>query len=138
MTHYWLIKSEPSAYSWQEQLNNNIEPWTGVRNYQAKKNLQTMKKNDLAFFYHSNQGKEIIGIVKICREAYPDPTDPEQKWICVDVETVASLPTPVTLQQIKSVPELSEIALVKQSRLSVMPIHPEHWKILCHLGNVKL
>lgn len=135
--NYWLIKSEPTSFSWQEQLQNNIEPWTGVRNHQAKKNLQSMKKGDLAFFYHSNIGKEIVGIVEIHKEAYPDPTSTENKWICVDVKTVNSLPTPVTLQQIKSNPELQEISLIKQSRLSVMPITPKHWQIICQMGNVK-
>ncbi|MCT6841674.1 MAG: EVE domain-containing protein [Commensalibacter sp.] len=138
MTNYWLIKSEPSAFSWQEQLRNKIEPWTGVRNHQAKKNLQLMKKNDLAFFYHSNEGKEIVGIVRIDKEAYPDPTDTEHRWFCVDVETICSVPVPITLKKIKSIPELEDIALIKQSRLSVMPISSEQWKILCDLGNVKL
>ncbi len=138
MIHYWLIKSEPTSFSWQEQLKNKIESWTGVRNHQAKKNLQAMKKGDLAFFYHSNIDKKIVGIVKICKEAYPDPTDPDHKWICVDVETICSVPNPITLKKIKSNPDLSKIALIKQSRLSVMSISPEHWQILCNFGNIKL
>lgn len=136
MMNYWLIKSEPDAFSWQEQIQNNIEPWTGIRNHQAKKNLQSMKNGDLTFFYHSNVGKEIVGIVRIVKEAYPDPTDPDQKWSCVDVQTVCSVPTPVTLKQIKAIPELQEVSLIKQSRLSVMPITPEHWKLLCNLGGI--
>ncbi|MDI2113660.1 EVE domain-containing protein [Commensalibacter nepenthis] len=134
--NYWLIKSEPDAYSWQEQLKNNIEPWTGIRNHQAKKNLQSMKIGDLAFFYHSNVGKEIVGIVRIVKEYYPDPTDPDHKWSCVDVQTVCSVPVPITLKQIKTIPELQEISLIKQSRLSVMPITAEHWQLLCQLGQV--
>lgn len=134
--NYWLVKSEPDAFSWQEQVENNIEPWTGIRNHQAKKNLQSMKVGDLAFFYHSNVGKEIVGIVRIVKEAYCDPTDPDQKWFCVDVQTVCSVLSPVTLKQIKAIPELQEVSLIKQSRLSVMPISPEHWKILCDLGKV--
>lgn len=134
--NYWLVKSEPDAFSWQEQLHNNIEPWTGIRNHQAKKNLQSMKNGDLAFFYHSNVGKEIVGIVRIVKEAYPDPTASDPRWVCVDVQTVCSVPSPVTLKQIKAIPELQEVSLVKQSRLSVMPISPEHWKILCALGKI--
>ncbi|MDI2090106.1 EVE domain-containing protein [Commensalibacter oyaizuii] len=134
--NYWLVKSEPDAYSWQEQIHNHIEPWTGVRNHQAKKNLQSMRNGDLAFFYHSNVGKEIVGIVKIVKEAYPDPTDPEHKWVCVDVETVCPVPNPVTLKQIKTDPTLQDIGLIKQSRLSVMSITSEHWAILCRLGQV--
>lgn len=136
MMNYWLVKSEPDAFSWQEQITNNIEPWTGIRNHQAKKNLQSMKNGDLAFFYHSNVGKEIVGIVRIVKEAYPDPTAPDQKWFCVDVKTVCSVPHPVTLKQIKATPGLEEISLIKQSRLSVMPIAPEHWQILCQLGHI--
>lgn len=133
---YWLIKSEPDAFSWQEQIRNDIEPWTGIRNHQAKKNLQTMRKNDLAFFYHSNVGKEIVGIVRIVKEAYPDPTDLENKWYCIDVKTVCSLPHPVTLKTIKTEPDLQDIALIKQSRLSVMPISALHWDKLCKLGHI--
>lgn len=136
--NYWLIKSEPSSFSWQEQLHNQIEPWTGVRNHQAKKNLQAMKNGDLAFFYHSNVGKEIVGVVEIVKEAYPDPTSAEGYWICVDVKTVCPFPQSVTLKQIKSHPDLQEIALIKQSRLSVMAIHPTHWQIICQLGHVNL
>lgn len=135
---YWLIKSEPTAFSWQEQIQNNIEPWTGVRNHQAKKNLQTMQKGDLAFFYHSNIGKEIVGIVSIVKTAYPDPTDPAEKWICVNVQTVCSVPCPVTLQQIKDRADLQDIGLIKQSRLSVMPISHEHWHILCQMGKIDM
>lgn len=136
MMNYWLVKSEPDAFSWQEQITNDVEPWTGIRNHQAKKNLQSMKNGDLAFFYHSNVGKEIVGVVRIVKEAYPDPTAPDQKWFCVDVKTVCSVPNPVTLKQIKATPGLEEISLIKQSRLSVMPIATEHWKILCQLGHV--
>lgn len=133
---YWLIKSEPDSFSWQEQLANIVEPWTGVRNHQAKKNLAAMRLGDKAFFYHSNTGREIVGIVEIVKEAYPDPTDETGKWVCVDVKAYSSLPHPVTLQQIKANPALSELALIRQSRLSVSPVSDKHWDILCKMGRV--
>ena len=132
--NYWLIKSEPDAFSWDEQVANDVEPWTGVRNHQAKKNLAAMKKGDLAFFYHSNVGREIVGVVEIVKEAYPDPSAESGSWVCVDVKAVGPMPRPVTLAEIKASPDLGELALVRQSRLSVVPVSKEHWGILCGMG----
>jgi len=137
MTQYWLVKSEPDAFSWDQQVQNVVEPWTGVRNHMAKNNLKAMKRGDLAFFYHSNVGKEIVGVVRVAKEAYPDPTAEKGDWVSVDMETVSPMPRPVTLAEIKADPELATIALVRQSRLSVMPIAPEHWKKLCRMGKWK-
>lgn len=138
---HWLVKSEPDAFSWDQQVANGIEPWTGVRNHMAKANLKAMKTGDRAFFYHSNIGKEIVGVVEVVREAYPDPTvqpdDPKGEWLCVDMQALMPLKIPVTLATIKADPELAEIALVRMSRLSVMPITPEHWEKLCRMGGIE-
>ena len=137
---YWLVKSEPDAFSWQQQVENKVEPWTGVRNHMAKNNLKAMRRGDLAFFYHSNIGKEVVGIVQVVREAYPDPTiEPGEKgdWVCVDMKAVKPLKTPVTLAQFKADPAFAELALIRQSRLSVMPITDEFWASICALGGVK-
>lgn len=136
MAAYWLVKSEPNAFSWDQQVANGVEPWTGVRNHAAKNNLKAMKKGDLAFFYHSNVGKEIVGIVEVVQEAYPDPTAESGDWICVDMKAVNPMPRPVTLAAIKAEAELAEIPLIRQSRLSVMPILPSQWKKLCQMGGV--
>ena len=136
MVNYWLVKSEPDAFSWDEQVKNGVEPWTGVRNHLAKKNLATMKQGDRAFFYHSNVGKEIVGIVEVAREAYPDPTAESGNWVCVDMKAVKPLKTPVTLAAIKADPRFYELALLKCSRLSVGPVSVEHWKMLCEMGGV--
>ncbi|MBF0353891.1 MAG: EVE domain-containing protein [Alphaproteobacteria bacterium] len=130
----WLLKSEPESWSWEDQVKKGIEPWTGVRNHQAAKNLKSMKKGDLAFFYHSVTERSIVGIVEIVSKAYPDPTDETGKWVCVDVKTVKTLPRPVTLDRIKVLPRLQDIALVRQSRLSVMPIDQEVWKLLLDMA----
>ena len=135
---YWLVKSEPDAFSWDQQRANDIEPWTGVRNHSAKLNLKAMKIGDLAFFYHSNVGKEIVGVVEVVREAYPDPSAEKGAWVAVDMKARAAVPVPVTLAAIKDTPALAEIALVRQSRLSVMPISPEHWALLCQMGQLTL
>lgn len=132
--NYWLIKSEPDAWSWQQQCDVKSAPWTGVRNHQAAACLKQMKVGDLAFFYHSNMGKEIVGIVKITRAAYPDPTDETGKFVCVDVSRAEELKKPVTLAAIKLEPKLADIALIKQSRLSVMPIAAEDWKVILSMG----
>jgi predicted RNA-binding protein with PUA-like domain len=138
---YWLVKSEPDAFSWQQQVATGVEPWTGVRNHMAKANLNAMKLGDRVFFYHSNIGKEIVGIVEVVREAYPDPTvgpeDPKGDWVCVDMKAVAPVPKPVSLAAIKAEPSLAEFALVRMSRLSVMPVSTEHWKKLCRMGGAK-
>ena len=130
----WLVKSEPDAFSWDQQVANGVEPWTGVRNALAAKNLRAMRLGDRAFFYHSNIGKEIVGVVEVVREAYPDPTDETGRWACVDMKAVGPVPKPVSLAAIKTMPELAELALIRQSRLSVMPIEPAHWDILCRMG----
>lgn len=134
---YWLVKSEPDAFSWNQQVTNGVEPWTGVRNHMAKANLKAMRLGDHAFFYHSNIGKEIVGVVEVVREAYPDPTvEPDEKgdWVCVDVKAVGPMPRPVTLATIKADPRLADLALVRQSRLSVMPVSEAHWRLLCEMG----
>jgi predicted RNA-binding protein with PUA-like domain len=136
---YWLVKSEPDAFSWDQQVANKVEPWTGVRNHMAKNNLKAMRPGDHAFFYHSNIGKEVVGIVQVVREAYPDPTiEPGEKgdWVCVDMQAERPLKTPVTLAQLKANPDFAELPLIRQSRLSVMPISPEHWAAICALGGV--
>lgn len=132
---YWLVKSEPDAFSWDQQVQNGVEPWTGVRSHQAKNNLAAMKLGDQAFFYHSNIGKQIVGVVEVVREAYPDPTD--EKWVAVDMKAIAPFPTPVTLTQIKADPALSAMSLVRLSRLSVGPITDAEWKHVCALGGYK-
>ncbi|MFM7303676.1 MAG: EVE domain-containing protein [Alphaproteobacteria bacterium] len=131
----WLVKSEPDAFSWDQQVANGVEPWTGVRNHLAKRNLMAMKKGDLAFFYHSNIGKEVVGVVEVAREAYPDPTAEEgSSWVCVDMRAVGPMPKPVGLAAIKAEPALADVALIRQSRLSVMPIAPEHWAVIARMG----
>lgn len=134
---HWLVKSEPDAFSWDQQVKNGTEAWTGVRNHQASSFLKAMKKGDLAFFYHSNEGKEIVGVVRVVREAYQDPTDDTGRWVCVDVQAVSPVPKPVTLATIKVEPKLDGIALVRQSRLSVMPISDAHWAVIAKLGGWK-
>jgi predicted RNA-binding protein with PUA-like domain len=135
---FWLVKSEPSVWSWDQQVANGAkgEPWTGVRNYAARIHLNAMKKGDLAFFYHSNEGKEIVGIAKVVRAAYRDPTDKTEKFVCVDLAADKPLKKPVTLENIKATPKLTEMALLKQSRLSVQPVTPEEWKLICKMGGV--
>ena len=132
---YWLMKSEPDAFSWTQQVAKGIEPWTGVRSHQAKNNLAAMKSGDRAFFYHSNIGKEIVGIVEVAREAYPDATAEAGNWVCVDVKAVEPLRRPVTLAEIKADPDLAAMALVKYSRLSVAPVTPAEWKHIIALSN---
>jgi len=134
---YWLVKSEPAVYGWDHLLNEGSTNWSGVRNPQALSNLKGMKKGDRAFFYHSNQGLEIVGIVEIIKEFYPDPKDKTGKLGMVDVKPVEPLKTPVTLAAIKAEPKLANLALVKQSRLSVMPVEEKAWKLICSMGGVK-
>jgi predicted RNA-binding protein with PUA-like domain len=130
----WLVKSEPDAFSWSQQVTNGVEPWTGVRNYTARNNLRAMRLGDLAFFYHSNIGKEIVGVVRVEREAYPDPTATKGDWVSVDMRAVAPMPTPVTLAQMKGDPALADLALLRFSRLSVAPVSAQHWRYMCRLG----
>jgi predicted RNA-binding protein with PUA-like domain len=136
---YWLIKSEPGTWSWNDQVKAGAkgEAWTGVRNHTAKLNLMKMKKGERAFFYHSNEGKEIVGIAEVIREHYPDPSDKTQKFVAVDVKALAPFKTPVTLAQIKLEPKLKNMALIKLSRLSVQPVTDAEWKAICSLGGVK-
>ena len=133
---YWLIKSAPNTWSWDDQIKENIAMWDGVRNYQARNNLMSMKVNDLCFFYHSVNEKKIVGIVSITKEHYTDPTDKTKKFVAVDVKTKKSLKNPITLKQIKKEKKLSHLALVKQGRLSVMPIDKISWDLICKLGGI--
>ena len=133
---YWLIKSEPSTWSWDDQIKENIAMWDGVRNYQARNNLMSMKVNDLCFFYHSVNEKKIVGIVSVSKEHYIDPTDKTKKFVAVDVKTKKSLKNPITLKQIKKEKKLSHLALVRQSRLSVMPIDKKSWNLICKLVGI--
>ncbi len=132
---YWLLKSEPDVFGWPDQVAHGVEPWTGVRSHQAKGNLAAMKNGDQAFFYHSNIGKEIVGVVEVVREAYPDPTD--EKWVCVDVRAGTPLKRPVTLAECKADPALAGMALVKYSRLSVAPVTAAEWKHINGLSRKK-
>ena len=133
---YWLLKSEPNTWSWDDQIKENIAMWDGVRNYQARNNLMNMRVNDLCFFYHSVNEKKIVGIVSITKEHYTDPTDKTKKFVAVDVKTKKTLKNPITLKQIKKEKKLSHLALVKQGRLSVMPIDKISWDLICKLGGI--
>jgi predicted RNA-binding protein with PUA-like domain len=134
--HYWLVKSEPDAYSWQTFVKDGKTAWTGVRNFAARNNLRAMRKGDTVFFYHSNEGKEIVGVALVLKEHYPDATATEGDWSCVDLKMQAPLKQPVTLEQIKGDALLKEMALVKQSRLSVMPVTSAQAKRVLKLGGV--
>lgn len=131
---HWLVKSEPDVFGWDDQVRNGIEPWTGVRNHTAKQNLAAMRLGDTAFFYHSNIGKEIVGIVEVVREAYPDPTAEGGPWLAVDVRAVEPLARPVTLKEIKADPALAEMPLVRLSRLSVGAVSDAHWRHILQLA----
>ena len=133
---YWLLKSEPNTWSWNDQIKEKISMWDGVRNYQARNNLMSMRVNDLCFFYHSVNEKKIVGIVSVSKEHYIDPTDKTKKFVAVDVKTKKSLKKPITLKQIKKEKKLSHLALVKQGRLSVMPIDKISWDLICKLGGI--
>jgi len=138
--NYWLLKSEPNVWSLDQQIKSGTKGsmWDGVRNYQAANNLKKMKKGDLCFFYHSNIGKEIVGIVKIIQEAYPDPTDKTKKFVAVQVKFEKKLDNSVTLENIKKTKELQDLPLIRQSRLSVMPIDTKHWKIILKMSKINL
>ena len=131
---YWLLKSEPDAWSWDNQVKEGASMWDGVRNYQARNNLKEMSKNDLCFFYHSVTERSIVGIVKVVKEHYPDPTDKTGRFVVVDVKAIKKLENPVSLDQIKENKKLKNIALVKQSRLSVMPIQIKEWEEIIKLS----
>ena len=131
---FWLMKSEPGTWSWDDQVRDGVAEWDGVRNHQASNNLKAMQPGDLAFFYHSVNEKRIVGIVEVVKTYYPDPSDPSGRFGMVDVKAVRPMARPVTLAEIKAEPRLADLALVRQSRLSVMPIEDEHWRLLCAMG----
>ena len=136
--NYWLLKSEPDVWSIEQQEDAGSEgiAWDGVRNYQAANNLRSMKLGDLCFFYHSNIGKEIVGIVEVIKEAFPDKTDKKKKFVAVQVRFIQKLKSPVSLVKIKKTKAISHLPLIKQSRLSVMPIDYKSWKIICKMGKI--
>ncbi len=135
---YWLFKSEPGTWSWDDQVKKGAagEEWDGVRNYQARNNMRAMKIGDRGFFYHSVNEKRIVGIVEVIAEAHPDSKADDPRWECVDIKAVAPFKTPVTLDEVKASPELEEMILAKNSRLSVQPVSEREWKILCRMGGV--
>lgn len=134
---YWLFKSEPSTWSWDDQVNKGApEQWDGVRNYAARNFMREMQVGDLGFFYHSVNEKQIVGIVKVAAAAHPDTTIDDARWECVDVEAVKPMPNPVTLEMVKSTPALADMALVKLSRLSVQPVTDAEWDVVCKMGGL--
>ncbi len=135
----WLFKSEPDVWGWDMQVARGDagEEWNGVRNYLARNNMRAMKIGDQGFFYHSNIGKEIVGIVEVCAESHPDSTTDDPRWDCVDIRALRPLVRPVTLAEVKADPRLQEMALVKSMRLSVQPVTEEEWRIVCELGGVE-
>jgi predicted RNA-binding protein with PUA-like domain len=133
---YWLVKSEPDTWSWGQHVKKGADAWTGVRNHQAKAHLSAMKKGDRAFFYHSGDGKEIVGMSEVVRAAYPDPTDETGKFVCVDLKALQPAKTPVTLASIKAEPKLANMVLVKNSRLSVQPVTADEWKLIAKLAGL--
>ena len=135
---YWLYKSEPATWSWDQQKAKGEagEEWTGVRNYQARNFMREMKIGDRGFFYHSNEGKEVVGIVEVVREIHPDSSADDPKWECVDIKAVMDVPNPVSLDRIKSEPALKEMVLVNNSRLSVQPVAEDEFALVCNMGGV--
>ncbi len=136
---YWLFKSEPETWSWDDQAAKGAggQEWDGVRNYQARNQMKAMQRGDLGFFYHSGGGRAVVGVVEVIAEAHPDSTADDPRWECVDLRAVAPFPTPVTLDAIKQDPRLSEMVLVKNSRLSVQPVSDEEWRIVCDEGGYR-
>ena len=134
---YWLIKSEPGAWSWEDQVRDGVAEWDGVRNHQAANNMKAMQPGDRAFFYHSVDEKRIVGIVEVVKTYYPDPSDPSGRFGMVDVKALKPMTRPVTLAEIKAEPRLGDLALVRQSRLSVVPIGPEQWALICAMGETE-
>lgn len=135
---YWLFKSEPDKWSWEMQKAKGEigEEWDGIRNYQARNNMREMKIGDRGFFYHSNIGKEVVGIVEVCNEIHPDSTTDDPRWECVDVKAICDMPKPVTLADVKAEPRLEKMSLVTSMRLSVQPVTPEEWQVVCELGGL--
>jgi predicted RNA-binding protein with PUA-like domain len=136
---HWLLKTEPEEFSWDDQVKRGAkgESWTGVRNFTARRHMTEMKKGDHAFFYHTGDEKQVVGIVEVIREAYPDPTDEKGVFKSLDVKAVKPFPKPVTLAAVKADARLKDMALVKYARLSVQPVTPQEWKVICAMGNVK-
>ncbi|MBO0663657.1 EVE domain-containing protein [Jiella sp. MQZ9-1] len=135
---YWLYKSEPITWSWEQQKDKGEagEEWTGVRNYQARNFMREMAIGDRGFFYHSNDGKAVVGIVEVVKAAHPDSSTDDPKWECVDIKAVMDVPTPVTLDQVKAEPKLSEMVLVNNSRLSVQPVKEDEFRLICEMGGL--
>lgn len=135
---YWLFKSEPFKWSWEMQKDKGEagEEWDGIRNYQARNNMREMKVGDLGFFYHSNEGLEVVGIVEVCAESSPDSTTDDERWDCVDIKAVCDMPESVTLKAVKANPKLADMALVTSMRLSVQPVKPAEWKEVCRMGGL--
>jgi len=134
---YWLVKSEPGTWSWEQHVKKGADAWTGVRNHQAKAHLVAMKKGDKAFFYHSNEGKEIVGVSEVVKEAYPDASDKTGKFVCVDLKAVEPLKTQVTLAALKADEHFADMVLVNNSRLSVQPVTADEWKLIRKMGGLK-
>src|SRR5215813_12004525 len=136
---YWLMKTEPEEFSWDDQMKRGAkgEPWSGVRNFTARRHMKTMKKGEQAFFYHTGDEKQVVGIVEVVRESYPDPTDDKGIFVVVDVKAVKPLAKPVTLAAVKAAPRLKEMALVKYSRLSVQPVTAQEWTLVCRMAGMK-
>ena len=135
---YWLFKSEPDAFGWADLVARGAqgEEWNGVRNYQARNNMRQMQLGERGFFYHSRQGLEIVGVVEVCALCHPDSTADDLRWECVDLRALQPLPRPVPLAQIKAQPALADMALVRNPRLSVQPVSPEEWALLCRMGGL--
>ncbi|MBD3763800.1 MAG: EVE domain-containing protein [Rhodobacterales bacterium] len=135
---HWLFKSEPDAWSWDQQIARGAagEEWTGVRNYQARNNMRAMKVGDTGFFYHSNIGKQIVGLVEVIRESAPDSTTDDPRWDCVVIRALRPLARPISLDECKTVPELAQMVLVNNTRLSVQPVSDAEWQVICRLGGV--
>lgn len=135
---YWLFKSEPDAWSWDQQKNKGEagEQWDGIRNYQARNNMRQMKLGDKGFFYHSNEGKEVVGVVEVCNEIHPDTTTEDPRWECVDIKAVCDMPKPVTLVDAKANPKLAKMALTTNTRLSVQPVTEDEWQEVCRMGGL--
>jgi len=140
MPAHWLLKSEPDAFSWDDLVARGAkgEPWSGVRNFQARANMRAMEVGDLAFFYHSNIGKEVVGVCEVTKLAHREVGDETGKWECVDVKAIAAMPKPVTLEVIKATPRLASMVLVRNSRLSVQPVTPAEWKQICRMGGMDI
>ena len=136
---YWLFKSEPNTWGWDDQVAKGAEgeEWDGVRNYQARNNMREMKVGELGFFYHSVNEKQIVGVVEVCAEVHPDSTTDDERWECVDVRAVAPVPTPVTLAEMKAEPRLENFPLIKHSRLSVVPVSDDEWAVICEMTGYK-